>query len=235
MVTLADSLVSSSARMLPMRMRPDLSALQQRYQGQLFWVVKEPVGLHYFRFQEEEYAILQMLDGRTSLDEIKIEFERLFPPQKITVEELGNFVGMLHKNGLVIASVAGQGEQLRKRRSERRRKEIMAGFSNILALRFKGIDPDRILNWLYPRMKWIYSLPARTACAILALSALGLVMVQFDVFQAKLPTFNQFFEAKNWIYLSAVLAITKVITRNMMPISWHSPPKCLHVRPWPNS
>ena len=26
-----------------------------------------------------------------------------------------------------------------------------------------------------------------------------------------------------------------VITRNITPISWHSPPKCLHVRPWPNS
>src|SRR6476659_10330427 len=24
-------------------------------------------------------------------------------------------------------------------------------------------------------------------------------------------------------------------TRNMMPISWHSPPKCLQERPWPNS
>ena len=52
MVTLADSLVSSSARALPMRMRPDLSARQQRYLGQVYWVVKEPVGLHYFRFQE---------------------------------------------------------------------------------------------------------------------------------------------------------------------------------------
>ncbi len=77
MVTLADSLVSSSARVLPMRARPDLTALQQRYLGQVYWVVKEPVGLHYFRFQEEEYAILRMLDGQTSLDEIKVEFERL--------------------------------------------------------------------------------------------------------------------------------------------------------------
>ena len=59
MPTLHDSLVSSSARALPMRMRPDLTATQQRYQGRLYWVVKEPVGLHYFRFQEEEYAILQ--------------------------------------------------------------------------------------------------------------------------------------------------------------------------------
>ena len=26
-----------------------------------------------------------------------------------------------------------------------------------------------------------------------------------------------------------------VSTRNITPISWHSPPKCLHDRPWPNS
>ncbi|HEY2892956.1 MAG TPA: hemolysin D [Pirellulales bacterium] len=211
MVTLADSLVSSSARALPMRMRPDLSATQQRYQGQMYWVVKEPVGLHYFRFQEEEYAILKMLDGQTSLDEIKDEFERLFPPQKITVEELGNFVGTLHRNGLVIAHVAGQGEQLRKRRSERRRKELLGAAANILAIRFKGIDPDRLLNWLYPKVKWFYSLPARIMCTILALSALLLVLVQFDQFHDKLPTFHQFFEAKNWIYLGITLGITKVI------------------------
>jgi putative peptide zinc metalloprotease protein len=194
-----------------MRMRPDLTALQQRYQGQVYWVLKEPVGLHYFRFQEEEYAILKMLDGETSLDEIKIEFENLFPPQKITVEELGHFIGTLHRNGLVIAQVAGQGEQLKKRRGEKKRREILGAFSNILALRFKGIDPERLLNWLYPKVRWFYSVPARIVCAILALSALMLVLVQFDTFSNKLPTFHQFFEAKNWIYLGVTLAVTKVI------------------------
>jgi len=194
-----------------MRMRPDLTAQQQRYQGQVYWVIKEPVGLHYFRFQEEEYAILKMLDGETSLDEIKVEFENLFPPQKITVEELGNFVGTLHRNGLVIAQVAGQGDQLRKRRGEKKRREFMGAMTNILALRFKGIDPDRLLNWLYPKVRWFYSVPARIVCAILALSALMLVLVQFDNFHNKLPTFHQFFEAKNWIYLGVTLGITKVI------------------------
>ena len=63
MATLSDSLVSSSARKLPIRMRPDLSARKQQYLGRSYWVVKEPVGLNYYRFQNEEYAILQMLDG----------------------------------------------------------------------------------------------------------------------------------------------------------------------------
>ncbi len=93
----------------------------------------------------------------------------------------------------------------------KKRKELLAGFSNILALRFKGIDPERLLNWLYPKVRWFYSLPARLVCLALALSALLLVMVQFDTFHNKLPTFHQFFEAKNWVYLGVTLAITKVI------------------------
>ena len=76
MATLADSLVSSSSRKLPIRKRPDLKARKQRYQGRLYWVVKDPVGLQYYRFEEEEYAILQMLDGESSLDEIAEQFER---------------------------------------------------------------------------------------------------------------------------------------------------------------
>ena len=211
MPTLHDSLVSSSARALPLRIRPDLTATQQRYQGRMYWVVKEPVGLHYYRFQEEEYGILQMLDGRSSLDDIKERFEKQFPPQKITVEELGQFVGMLHRSGLVIADVAGQGAQLKKRRDERKRQELLAAAANILAIRFKGIDPNRLLEWLHPKICFMYR-PATIACCMLfALSALTLVLVNFDKFQSKLPTFHQFFTASNWIYLGATLAITKVI------------------------
>lgn len=211
MVTLADSLVSSSARKLAMRVRPDLTARQQRYQGRTYWVVKEPVGLNYFRFQEEEYAILRMLDGRTSLDEIKQRFEAEFPPQKIGVEELQQFVGMLHRSGLIIANVSGQGRQLKLRGDERRRKELIGKFTNILSIRFKGIDPDRLLNWMHPLLSWIYRPWAVMLCCLLVLSALSLVLIQFDVFQSKLPTFHQFFTLKNAVWLSIALGVTKVI------------------------
>lgn len=194
-----------------MRKRPDLTAKQQRYQGRTYWVVKDPVGLHYFRFQEEEFAILNMLNGEVSLDHIKSEFERKFPPQKITVEELGQFIGMLHRSSLIIANVTGQGIQLKKRRDKRKRQELLAALSNILAVRFKGIDPDRILNWMHPWLKWMFTKTAVICCMLLALSALTLVLVQFDVFRSKLPSFHQFFTAENWIWLGLTLAATKII------------------------
>ena len=211
MATLADSLVSSSARTLPVRRRPDLTARRQRYLGRSYWIVKDPVGLHYFRFQEEEYAILQMLDGQTSLDQIKEQFEEQFPPQKITLEELQQFLGMLHRSGLVIAGVPGQGRQLCKRRAERRRQELTAALTNILCIRFKGFDPEQFLNWLYSKVKWYYHPITMIGCMLFALSALTLIMVQFDVFRSKLPEFHQFFSPENAIWLAVVLGATKVI------------------------
>ncbi len=211
MLTLADSLVSSSARPLAIRMRPDLVVTKQRYQGRPFWIIKDPVGLNYFRFQEEEFSLLNWLDGETSLDELRERFEREFAPQKITLEELGRLIGMLHQSGLVIAGVAGQGKQLLKRRWERKKKELMATFSNVLAIRFKGIDPERLLNWLYPKVGWFFSTTAAVICLTMLFSALTLVLVQFDTFKAKLPSFHEFFGASNWIWLAVAMAVTKVM------------------------
>ena len=211
MVTLADSLLSSSARALPIRRRPDLVSRQSRFQGTTYWVVKDPVGLNYFYFHEEEYAILQMLDGQTSLDAIKERFESRFPPQKITLEDLQQFLGMLHHGGLVLSEIPGQGQELLQRRRERRRKELLGRVTNVLCIRFKGFDPERLLNWLYPRVRWFFSLTALVLCVLLAASALTLVMVHFDDFRSRLPDFNQFFSVRNAFLLAVVLGITKVL------------------------
>ncbi|MFO0870606.1 MAG: HlyD family efflux transporter periplasmic adaptor subunit [Pirellulales bacterium] len=211
MATLAESLVSSSSRPLRLRMRPDLTARKHRYHGRVFWVVKEPVGLNYFRFHEEEFAILQMLDGRASLDEIKEKFEDEFTPQKITFQDLLQFIGMLHRSGLVISEQPGQGRQLKKRGDQKRRQELLSKFSNVFALRFRGIDPDRLLNWLYPRTAWFFSRGFFVIWCLLGLSALLLVGVEFETFHARLPAFHEFFSAQNWIWLGITMAVVKVL------------------------
>jgi len=210
-VTLHDSLLSSSARSLSIRRRPDLIARRQHYLGRSYWIVKDPVGLNYFRFQEEEYALLNWLDGAISLDELKDRFEEEFPPQKITLEELQQFLGMLHRSGLVIAAVGGQGKQLLKRRRERRWKEFVGALANVLCIRFKGFDPERFLNWLYPFVSWFYTRIVVFACISLGISALTLVAVQFHVFTSRLPAFHEFFSLDNALLLSITLGITKVL------------------------
>jgi putative peptide zinc metalloprotease protein len=209
--TLAESLVSSTSRPLLLRARPDLTARRHRYHGRTFWVVKEPIGLNYFRFHEEEYAILQMLDGRTSLEEIKDQFEQQFQPQKITYHDLLQFVGMLHRSGLVISEAGGQGKQLVKRRGEKKWREWMGKISNVFALRFRGVDPERFLNWLYKYAGWFFTWPTVVCVLLFGLAALSLVVVNFDVFQSRLPAFHEFFGPKNWFWLGITMAVVKVL------------------------
>jgi putative peptide zinc metalloprotease protein len=211
MATLAESLVSATSRPLTLRMRPDLSARRHRYHGRTFWVVKEPVGLNYFRFHDEEYAILCMLDGRSSLDEIKEEFEQQFQPQKITFHDLLQFVGMLHRSGLVISEASGQGTQLRKRRDEKKYRELMGKVSNVFALRFRGVDPERFLNWLYKYTSWFFTWTMMVIVLGVGLAALSLVAVNFEEFSRRLPAFHQFFGPKNWFYLGITMAVVKVL------------------------
>ncbi len=191
-------------------MRPDLTAHQQRYQGRLYWVLKDPIGLNYFRFQEEEFALLKMLDGQSSLDDLKRGFEELFAPQQISVEELGQFVGMLHRSNLVIADMPGQGRQLLKRRGERKWQEFLAAISNVLAVRFKGIDPERILNWLYPQAVVVFHahgggdlLPVGPVGALAGDGAVRPVLVE----AAELPPILR---RGNWLWLAVAVAVTKI-------------------------
>ncbi|MEZ6134116.1 MAG: biotin/lipoyl-binding protein [Pirellulaceae bacterium] len=211
MTTMADSLVNSAMRPLRLRRRPDLEAKKHRYHGRVYWVVKEPVGLNYYRFHEEEYAILNMLDGVTSLQQIKDRFQAEFAPQRITLQDLQQFVGMLHRSGLVISQATGQGRQLRRRGDQKKKKELLGKAANIFALRFRGIDPERILNFLNPFTWWIFTLPALILISMFGLSALTLVLVNFQEFRTKLPTFETFFAAHNWIWLGVTMAIVKIL------------------------
>lgn len=211
MTSLAESLVSSSSRPLTVRKRPDLTASRHRYQGTGYWVVKEPVGLQYYRFHDEEYFILNMLDGHVSLQQIKDGFEQRFAPQKITFGDLQQFIGMLHRSGLVISNSPGQGKALRFRGRKKKTKEVMGKLSNIFAIRFRGIDPERILNTVTPWFGWIFTIPALIFFLGLMLSACLLLATQYETVYERLPTFQQFFAADRWLILAATMAIVKVL------------------------
>ena len=210
-MAMAEAFRSSTSRPVGLRYRGDLVTNRQVYQGQAWYVVKDPIGLSYYRFRPEEYALLQMLDGEVSLEDLKDNFEARFPPRRITVDEVSRFVSTLHRSGLVIGDRPGQGPQLNERRRQRVWSEWKNWLRSIMCLRFRGIDPDWILEKLNPWFGWLYSPAAIIVAVAYILTALMLVLVNFETFRSKLPEFHQFFASGNWFYLAAALGITKVI------------------------
>jgi len=206
----ADAPTSTATRPVALRMRPDLVVRPQQAGSRRYWVVKDPVSLEYFHLRDEEHAIMQMLDGQTSPAEIKRRFEQTFAPLQISPEQIQAFLGHLHRSGLLLAEAPGQGEQFLKRRRERRGRKLLQALAGILVIRFHGIDPEPMLRWLYPRFRWLFSYWFLAGCVLLVLVAAVLVAVRFDDLQARLPEFNAFFNARNAVWLAAVLALAKV-------------------------
>ncbi len=204
-------LAPAISRPVRLRLRGDLTAHRQRYQGQIYWVIKEPVGLNYFRFPEESYYVMNLLDGRRSLEQIQHLYNNRFSPKKLPLEKLQNFIGSLHRAGLLQTPETGQAQPLLKRGVKTRRRKLFAAFGNVLAMRFRGVDPERLLTRLIPYTGWMFSKPAVILAAAGGLAALLSIAVNWEQFMARLPSFHQFFGPMAWFSIAVVLAVTKVL------------------------
>lgn len=181
------------------------------YRGEPFWTVKDPVALRYYQLRDEERFILGLLDGRLSLDEIIARFEERFAPRRLARTELAGFLALLHREGLVAATALGQGEQLLARDRSRKWQSWLTTLGNVLAIRLPGINPDRFLTAIAPRLAWLFS-PACLALALfLITAAAAIVVVNFGVLSERLPRFREFFGPGNLIWLAIALALVKTL------------------------
>lgn len=201
----------ASHRPLRLRKRPDLEITPQRYGAARYWLVKDPLTLGFFHLKEEEHAILCLLDGTATLTTIQREFERLFPPQRVSLEAVKAFIAELHRNNLVISEAPGQGTRLRERADKQRRRQRTSSLTNLLAIRFRGVDPRPLLRVLEPTFGRLFSPAAYAFAAVVASAALVLCLLKFDVLVARLPRLETFFLGGNLLWLLACLAVVKVL------------------------
>src|SRR5258708_39269192 len=162
------------------RRRRDGIAIPQIFSGRRLWAVKDPVALRYFHLRDEEFLVFEALDGTSSLAEIQQAFESRFAPRRLTLGQLQSFLGLLHQEGLILADAPGQTGELLKRAQSTRRRKLLEGLTNILAIRFRGIDPQLGLDFVVKHCPWLFSWWILLPCASIVLAAMGLVATRFD-------------------------------------------------------
>ena len=104
-----------------LRVRPDLQVFEQKYEGKLYHVVKDPVCLRYYRFNKQEYYVFQLFDGRHTMEDVRKNFEDEFKPHRLEYNDLEGFARQLITAGLVQSETAGTGKHLFTRRAKQRR------------------------------------------------------------------------------------------------------------------
>lgn len=198
-------------KQLRLRLRADLAIAPQKYEGRTFYVVKDPVSLRYFRFKEREHFLLQLMDGRHTLNDARLEYEKSFRPERLTLENLEGFARRLLTAGLAHNTSPSAGKQLWERRRNTQRRKWLQLVMNFLCIKIPLFDPDWILGKMIPWVRWIFSTGCFLASMTLMGAALLLVATHFETFRQKLPSYQVFFSFTTAIYLWIALALVKVI------------------------
>lgn len=196
---------------LKVRMRPDLVLERHSAGSGRYWVVKDPLTLNYFRLRDEECLVLRLLDGQTTFDHIRQEFERAFAPLRLGAQQLQAFILRLHELGLTMADAPGQGDVLRARSLLRQRRLLWGTIANPLAVRLPGMPARPLLNCLYPKLRCVFHPLALALAAALVISAGGLILIEFGAVQDRLLDFQSLFSAQGAMWLLVVLIGVKII------------------------
>ncbi len=198
-------------RPVALRKRPELVLAAEGRQTDGSWIVEDPVAMKYFRLRDEEWFILQLLNGERGFQELRRRFEQEFNPVKLGKEQLNRFLFHLHELGLVVASAPGQGKILLQREERQRRRQWLSALSNPLAITLPGIPARRAVNALYGSLQWLFHPAWFVIGAIGILFALLLVVFEFALFQQRLPNFQQFFSPQMAIWFACALVLTKTL------------------------
>lgn len=205
------NMLASNERPIPLRKRADLKIARIDYLGVGYQVIKDPVALKYHRLQMEQYRILELLDGKRSLEQVREDLKREFPTLQVTLSDIQQLITDLHKKGLVISDRPGQGAAVGRERSKSRREKIKQTLMSLLYLRLPGWDPERTIKVMHPFVSWLFHPFAVAVCVIFVTSAWLLLGANLDQFRGRLPEFQSFFGWPNLIYLWITMALAKII------------------------
>lgn len=192
-------------------MREDLRVVDQVHRGERTFVVGDSIGLEFYHLNEQEFFLLKAFNGTHSFDDIKRQFEEAFAPYQIRYQEIQQYLLDFHSKSLLASGTADQGRHLSALGRKKTLKKKLAGARNLLAIRFRGINPDRIFRLITPWTSWFFSTPVVVLNCLFMLAALLWLGTHYDEFAQRLPTLSSFFVGQNLVMLFTVMIVMKVL------------------------
>lgn len=138
-------------------LRRELAGTEQVYDGQPYWVVKDPISLRYYRFNREEHFILDQLRRGVTIKELKDAHRQEFKTHRLTNQEVAQFVGSLISKNLVLMNSPQRDELLYETRRKRWRVKFAGQLTNLMFFKIPIFDPDRFLNRAIGPLRFIWT------------------------------------------------------------------------------
>lgn len=192
-------------------MRTDLEVTEIHSGAVRMWTVKDPVALRYYQLRGEEFAVLNLLNGRRTVDEVMDLFRRSFPDQSLSPEHLLAFVGQLAGQGLLVNNLGGQGRRLLDRRVNFERRQRVQRWMNPFGVRLFSIDPQQWLDRSEPYFRWMFRPLVQWTIAIFVVLTCIFMLANSATIHSRLPTAQAFLAGTNLVWMVLAYAAAKTL------------------------
>jgi putative peptide zinc metalloprotease protein len=208
--TTTSPLMPATERPVPFQVRADLIVQRIAYEGTSNWVIKDPASLKYHRLTDSQYFLLNLLDGAATVRQLQEQLQRAYPQVHWTARAVQTMIADFHSKRLVLSDRLGQTRTFINDRVKQRWQKVRSVLFSFLFLRFPGWEPSRILDVLYPLVRWAFRPSVVVPLVLFVIGSWLWSAAHFDAFRKELPEFSQFFNWPNLFYLWLTLAVTKI-------------------------
>lgn len=192
------------------RLRSDLEFVDYAIGFDRQLVVKDPLRLQYFMLGPMEKLLLMLLKTPMSVFELKQAADQQLVSERFQLSQIRQLLRRLLNDNLVVVESTGSGPALRQLAHRDRRLARWQQWFGILAIRFRGINPQGMLDVFNPCVSWIFHpvFLALTFCGFLA--ALLTMALNFNRIAAT-DTIAQLADPATIAIIAVALGIVKVL------------------------
>ncbi|MCC6008993.1 MAG: PqqD family peptide modification chaperone [Rhodobacteraceae bacterium] len=143
-------------RVAPLRPRlaPGLKVERHRYGGWPWYVLKDPVTGKSHRLSPHAYALIDRLDGRTSVAEAWEDLGRALGPDTPSQDDVLSLIGQMHGADVLLGDVPPDIAEMMERRRKQDRQLLKQNMMGPMSFRVPLFDPDRLLRATLPLVRW---------------------------------------------------------------------------------
>ncbi len=139
------------------RLRPHVRVSRHRYRGQPWYVLQDSVTARYHRFTPSAYFVIGLMDGRRKLDTIWEAANTEFGDDAPTQDEVIQLLGQLHAGDVLQCEIPPDSMELFRRYEQDRLSKLKQRLISPLAIRIPLFDPERMLQFLIPLVRPLFS------------------------------------------------------------------------------
>lgn len=143
---------------------------RQHFRGALWYVLRDPAGQRFYRFNPTAYSVIGLMDGRRTVEEIFARAGAALGASAPTQEEVVELLAKLSTAEALSCDGDGVGILPLQRRGETAAAPAHRRALDLFSWRFPLLDPTRVVDRLLPLVKLIFS-PAGASLWLTAMVA----------------------------------------------------------------